>query len=80
MPDAPAPEAPPRRTVPADGDYMSLWEFAQLPGRAHHAVWAAHRKGLIDAVPVAQSQPRGILRYHREQVQEILRGLEAARG
>lgn len=81
MPDRrPVTEAPPRRTVAADGDYMSIWEFSMLPSEAHHAIWQAHRQGLLKAVPYSHAQPNGVLRYHREQVQEILRGLEAARG
>jgi hypothetical protein len=40
----------------------------------------AHRQGLLKAVPYSVNQPNGVLRYHREQVQEILRGLEARRG
>jgi hypothetical protein len=63
----------------ADADYMSTWEFAELPADVHHAVWAAHRDGRIDAIPYTQGQPGGVLRYRADRVREIAAGLAAAR-
>jgi hypothetical protein len=63
-----------------DRDYMSIWEFSQLPPEAHHAVWKAHADGLIDAIPATDGQPDGIQRYHAEQVRAILAGLAVSRG
>jgi hypothetical protein len=57
-------------------EYMTPREFADLSSDAHHAVWAAHRDGEIDAVPAS---PRGaILLYRRDQVTALLGELEEA--
>lgn len=63
--------------MPDTREYMNAQEFASLPADAHHAVWAAHRDGRVDAVPAS---PRGcILLYHRDQVRALLGELEASR-
>lgn len=58
------------------GEYMTLAEFAALGSDAHHAVWAAHTEGRVDAAQLSQ-----VLVYNRAQVRELLRETaEAARG
>jgi hypothetical protein len=64
--------------VPDTREYMNAQEFANLSSDAHHAVWAAHREGRIDAVPAS---PKGVvLLYRRDQVRALLGELEASRG
>lgn len=62
-----------------DDEYMTLDEFAKLPSDVHHAVWAASARKAIDAVPSARSTGCSH-RYRRDQVEAIIRELEAARG
>jgi hypothetical protein len=59
-----------------DREYMTPMEFAALPCDVHHAVWAAATYKSIDVVSASGSLPR---RYRRDQVQAIMRDLEAAR-
>jgi hypothetical protein len=59
--------------MPDDLEYMTAEEFADLPSDAHHTVWAAHAKGLVDA----SAANGGVMRrYHRAQVIALLLGLE----
>lgn len=64
--------------MPDTREYMTPREFASLSGDAHHAVWAAHAEGRVDAV---RASPKGvILLYRRDQVRALLGELEAGRG
>lgn len=61
--------------------YMTPAEFAALPSALHHAVWAAHAEGRIDAAPWSPMQPGSTRVYNRAQVLELLRETaEAGRG
>lgn len=60
--------------------YMLPDEFARLPADVHHAVWRAAAEHRIDAVPSMPSVSGCTMLYHRDQVQAIAAGLEAARG
>lgn len=59
-------------------EYLTAAEFAALPSRAQHAVWQAHKDGLVDSVPASRSAG-GPLRYHRAQVEALLEETGVAR-
>lgn len=54
-------------------EYMTPAEFAALPSDAHHAVWAAHAEGRVDAARLSQ-----VLVYNRAQVAGLLRAMAVA--
>lgn len=53
--------------MPDLSEYMTVSEFADLPGSQQIAVWQAHARNLVDAVPVQPSRTGGTFRYHRAQ-------------
>lgn len=61
-----------------DSEYLTVEEFAELPAAAQHAAWQAVHEHRIDVIPVSRTTST-IFRYHRGQVQEILRELEPRR-
>jgi hypothetical protein len=64
---------------PDDDEYMTPAEFAALPSDVHHAVWAAFNANAIDSFPGKKADQSRPQRYHRDQVQAVMRELEAAR-
>lgn len=60
-------------------EYMTVWEFADLPSDAQITVWQAHARNLVDTVPVQPSKRGSTLRYHRAQVLALLGETAAAR-
>ncbi len=59
-------------------EYMTPAEFANLGSAAHHAVWAAHGEGRIDAAS-RTATPGSPLVYNRAQVRALLRETAVAR-
>lgn len=57
-------------------EYMTPAEFADLPSDAHHAVWAAHAGGRVDAA--RYGAPGSVLVYNRAQVAGLLREMAVA--
>lgn len=68
-----------RAGYPDDEVYLTSAEFVALPSHAQHAIWAAARGGLVDAVPVSPGSLSGPHRYNREQARRVLRELEGGR-
>ena len=62
-----------------DADFMTVAEFASLPAGARHAVWQACAERRVDFIPASAATPKGMRRYHRGQVRELLREAEAGR-
>jgi hypothetical protein len=58
--------------------FMKPREFAGLTFDEQSAVWNAHRRGLVQAVPASPAGP--VLRYHRGQVRKLLRKAAVSRG
>lgn len=65
---------PARRPYADDREWLTAAEFAALGANARHAVWDAHRGGLVEGMPATPGTP--MLRYRRDQVRAVLRGLE----
>lgn len=60
-------------TAPAeDSAYMTVKEFAHLPGAAQIAVWQAAETGRVNFIWTGGAPHSGIRRYHRAQVLEVL--------